>query len=1004
MAGAEPARQLNEDEDAVPGNVPSSPLGPPKLRALEGGGKSSPRNTSWYKPENQPGAPAKTTPTVPDEEKGFYHPSSVSPGKIRFGNLLGTRRRKTIFGVGGVVGTVGAVLFFTLISGPFQFIQLSHILERNSSGDSNTTGIRMNALYRAYRASDIRETRVGWVGSKLVNKTLNQLSDIGVDFQTNASGYLKSATFDTGLMEKNFPELEGMTHDERVSWLADKLNVDESQLVKIGTGEKVFGTKVALNLRDFNIKALRALHGNTIDLLDNNSVLSALKGRVLNQFNGTPSALFHPIKRIKFEYLRNRMTAAERAAAEKAAAEKAAADRAKLMDTPEETPDAISARTSLKNALKDNQGKITAVLIVQATLCFIRGIVDDAIIFNRTAIVLPATMKAVNLDAIGNEAESNSPDNDPAQMGVIANGFTDSKGQSIWDATALQATEGLAKPGGTDLPIEYGQAFSGNTTADNVKKYVTLNVAGIDFTAAACSEVGLVAGAVTGVALLVSGLFDADASWQAYAGWQTVIAAATAGIFYELHQQLGPLLKDQAVVPDVISGPLGGNIVAYGYREFANINARSSGGVAMSGTETSTVSPSEQAREDQQFNSKSTFAKLFDANDYRSAAGKLVASTSPSFTRNLTKIASMPFHIGSIFSTFGQIFGHGAAAAAKPYNWGFARYGIPDSVAKDPRFADPIANAEYVAGNILDTNAADSHGMSYIDKAKACFGVDINKDSTQRWQVVPSVNINPSSSSYTGANCNDNNEDWQRMMLFVFDSRTVDAAACYAGDDQSCSNTGVDTSPSDSSSSTTSTTAGATVVGNVGDDSDSVACAPGTKDLGIVDNTYSGELKTNKNEAYVKIRLCEIMNLPATPGNPNQDKSGSNSMNYASLNSRVSGAMHAMVEAAKNDGVNLTANSSFRAVQTCTGSSDVCASQGGSPHQLGVAVDFGNASDNGYSGGSGQCNNGDPNSGRQTASSAVWQWLHQNASKFGFKQYCNESWHWDATNMSNRVP
>ncbi|MBI2588996.1 glucosaminidase domain-containing protein [Candidatus Saccharibacteria bacterium] len=182
------------------------------------------------------------------------------------------------------------------------------------------------------------------------------------------------------------------------------------------------------------------------------------------------------------------------------------------------------------------------------------------------------------------------------------------------------------------------------------------------------------------------------------------------------------------------------------------------------------------------------------------------------------------------------------------------------------------------------------------------------------------------------------------------------------------------------------------IVGDIGLSSDSVACATGTKDLGVVTSQYTGTFK--KDQGDLKIRLCQIPNIPGV-GN---DVSGTQISGGVTVNSRVSGAWFALGEAAKAAGMNFLATSSFRLANSCggTGDGDYCARPGQSPHQLGVAIDFGG---NTYIKGS----NTTSCSGRITdRSSKEWVWLYENAEKFGFKQYSAESWHWDPLPMNNR--
>src|SRR5665811_13842 len=102
----------------------------------------------------------------------------------------------------------------------------------------------------------------------------------------------------------------------------------------------------------------------------------------------------------------------------------------------------------------------------------------------------------------------------------------------------------------------------------------------------------------------------------------------------------------------------------------------------------------------------------------------------------------------------------------------------------------------------------------------------------------------------------------------------------------------------------------------------------------------------------------------------------------AVVNSRVSGAWLALAKAAKAAGINLTSSSSFRYEDSCQGTGDgkYCAKPGGSPHQLGVAIDIGTMTTRG--------NNDASCSGRaREPKNPVWNWLYKNAGKFGIKQY-----------------
>jgi hypothetical protein len=186
-------------------------------------------------------------------------------------------------------------------------------------------------------------------------------------------------------------------------------------------------------------------------------------------------------------------------------------------------------------------------------------------------------------------------------------------------------------------------------------------------------------------------------------------------------------------------------------------------------------------------------------------------------------------------------------------------------------------------------------------------------------------------------------------------------------------------------------------VGNVFADSTGVPCANGTRDLGTATG-YSGGNP-------VGIRLCALPNLPSTSeeSQPGTAYYVANANGNAIVNSRVSGAVFALVNSAKNAGRDIRASSSFRTMAhqqaLCnanpgcrSGNYTAVARPGTSNHQLGIAIDFA-----GITGTGGQtCGT------RATSTHPVYTWLRANASAYGMRQYSAEAWHWDFYSSSNR--
>lgn len=179
-------------------------------------------------------------------------------------------------------------------------------------------------------------------------------------------------------------------------------------------------------------------------------------------------------------------------------------------------------------------------------------------------------------------------------------------------------------------------------------------------------------------------------------------------------------------------------------------------------------------------------------------------------------------------------------------------------------------------------------------------------------------------------------------------------------------------------------------------DSTSIACAPPTINLGIQDGYHEGR--------PVKIRICALPNLPSTGAESRGEYGVKNANGLAIVNSRVSAVYHELVEVARKENrLTRGASSTFR---TMAHQSSLCsqnaacrrgdytyvAKPGTSNHQIGLAIDF---YINDLSISSDQCIF---EGARCTAKDHPdWEWLNNNAAKYGIKPYVNEFWHWSPT-------
>jgi peptidoglycan hydrolase-like protein with peptidoglycan-binding domain len=194
---------------------------------------------------------------------------------------------------------------------------------------------------------------------------------------------------------------------------------------------------------------------------------------------------------------------------------------------------------------------------------------------------------------------------------------------------------------------------------------------------------------------------------------------------------------------------------------------------------------------------------------------------------------------------------------------------------------------------------------------------------------------------------------------------------------------------------------GTGIIGDIYQPSNNIACPTGTTNLGTGQTAYS-------QGSPIATRLCAIPGFKSssdesTPGNT-WYISGANG--NVIVTSRVAGAVLAMYNKAKSQGLTLSAKSSFRTMAhqqaLCNGDTGcrtgtsyaLVAKPGTSLHQLGVAIDFIGP---GVKNVNATCTNR-----AADTSSATYNWLRNNAAAYGYKQYAVESWHWDPLVAANR--
>jgi hypothetical protein len=725
----------------------------------------------------------------PDEDDGqgnLYNAapnsSSTRPGRVR----LRISRRQAAGG--GAAGVIVAVIFGagSILQGPLQLVHVGEILKKAWPGSDEASSNRTKGLFRYARSGEYGETRVGKLGSLTFADTTKKLKAIGIDFQTGSGSTVKSATINTAKLEKAFPELKNMSIAERRAFLAKKFELSERLLVKIN-GSNLAGETYAVNTRDFNVKAVRALTDKSVEAIGNGRLQTAIRSRVLAKFHGI-NGLWHPIQKKVAQAKKDYFTRKDRKAAE---------ERRTKARAPPSNGKLAAAKQKLKDKVSGNEGKLSGALLFTAGMCLVRSVADEVVTVNREAIVVPAALESADKLAVASQVQSGR-DISMYQAGAVSESFTDENGKSIFQGKAFKALTDPNTQAGEDIPSEYKQAFSNDTTAAKMNA----SIGGGSVGGLVCSPIGQVVQISASVLLIFSGPATGGASWGAIATKYGASTAATLGVISLLQSQLVNILKNDTPFPTPLSGPLGGSLLAYGAREMGNTSNRASGGVELSSAESAMLEKKQQLADQQEFRSKSLFAQMFDLHDYRTPVSRFADSLSPNPAKN---VGSMLSGLTNISGTLSRVFSSlwpQAHAANEPYDWGFPQYGIPTELLNDSGLEDPYDNADKVSALL---NSGD---QKYIEKAKSCFGVDINK-GTDGWDATAAEEVNPNEQSYTDAHCNDlSDPNWKRVILFVFDTRTMETIDCYMGgtttSDESCSKAGFDTPVDTASSSATS--------------------------------------------------------------------------------------------------------------------------------------------------------------------------------------------------------
>jgi len=739
------------------------------------------------------------------------------------------RKRLMIAGTAtGVISGGGFLGLLGIISGPAQIVQIGqlmqmlHLDEKNSQSDSRFLKQARNFKYIV--TGQIERTRLGLVGNAIADKIDTRMRSAGIEPRIENGKFLGYTIDPTKLRGDDFSDMTDRSANGAKQFIQEKLGVPTEVT---GDGKLVYDA--GGRARDYFSD--RRMLRSTLKLAGFNSVTGAISSNLMRQrFNIT----FHPLKKLaekgdkkfkawvdKFKsYVRNgSKPVAPTIDREKSTNKEGASTAEEVVEEGKAVGDDEGKLAKFRESVG---GKFAAKGIgLIGVVCLLKFVSDTWDDIMKANILIP--MARIGMDAVSLAAQLVSGvDVDEQQLGYYSNLLYDSKAKTSWsDARSVNAQTSAAASG-PDIPQEAKINPEGNP----VTRFIS-SVPGVDF---ACSSIG-------GVILIgVAAVLLAGGGWIAAGVAFAVGVGAQIGISY-FTDMVANLLSAN-VVPALAAGAMRGSFIDYGVLLGANDTAAAKGSLPLPTGESKKLSDASQEYQQEEFEKQDLATRLLDPNDSRSLFGKVLQNQAPNPTDNISKFASGFLDIGKRFGTvllspFNSVL---HAAPIANYDYGFPDVAFSKAEMNNVNFENPFENADRVA-EILDANAAvppkTNSGLvnydNYIERAKACFGATISsvqatsedgaETATQYKVNPPTANMFPtyknmlvSDTAGTPTHCMDGQllgddteqpvSDWLRIRMWLMDSETANAAACYINEDtdaigkQACIDIGFSGSPS----------------------------------------------------------------------------------------------------------------------------------------------------------------------------------------------------------------
>ncbi len=681
--------------------------------------------------------------------------------------LRGRIKKKTaaIAAAVTVVGAGGA-LIISIISGPMQLIQFGKLISlahfsNNAEFNNDRSARRMYHLLKGKPQT----SRLGIVNNNIADKLEIKLN--------NKSGLKSVYHADTG----RFIGFEVLDENRAANQISDLRNDGIDVTDRNG--------KRFIDLHDLNFRERRSAIRTFVRGADIDGIAGKLSSRLLIKRAGVD---FHPLKNIKrktgdrlIDYYNDRkkernerirdgtnpdiVNAPEgdksedtnnndkidpEEAANPEGDEAAKAGREIIGDADIDV-DSPSAVKSLKTKLLAKVGGGAAAVV--GVVCTLRELGEGAEKLQYTQTILPMirtgmmyasiasqiqTGQGVNLDELGSlnaglfdESDDNDPTTHPSSV-FSAQPFQAMRGEAL---TGNEIPDHL-RPSKIDEKPYFFQLIDDIPGVDGACGVADF-IAGIPI----IKEIGALTSEIVGAIIPIDKLVDGIVGW-----------IAGKGMDYGAE-----------------GGSLGA-IAMYGGRLAANNQNAASGGVELSGTESTELALYNQESVNYDFSQRSMFAKVFDLYDVRSVGARLAMSAPQTPSSAFTSFITAPFRAFGLATP--------KATAATSYNYGFNEVGFSVTEMNDLSIADPYAVADEVEDQLDELN--EKYG-------KPCFNitVELTADSIKVVNGDTSYNPNTDENKEAIKNCNSSTDPMLlKYRAYVADAVGTQSEACYLDVDE----------------------------------------------------------------------------------------------------------------------------------------------------------------------------------------------------------------------------